>query len=289
MIYPQPDPKYFDDWIQWMQLLGRSSKTIEIYKSFIKLIPEDVEIFFANSNLRSRQLKVSSYKSYLRFLTKKMKLMSRGDLLDALDNLKVPTKRGKKPKWSVPKKQWAQFIRRAPNQVAKMGAWLGFHFGLRLGEISHLRIQDINFKSLEILIQEQKYSEKNNQCAWSPKYYKERQLPFTRGQSDVIKRWIYEVRPKELDHPYLLWTPRGKYKNQIVQERTFREWTYKIDKKMHPHVLRYSFATHYYNESKNIKLISDLLGHSNVATTSEYLQIGKQETMTKARQLFAEA
>ncbi|MHA2096668.1 MAG: tyrosine-type recombinase/integrase, partial [Candidatus Hodarchaeales archaeon] len=101
------------------------------------------------------------------------------------------------------------------------------------------------------------------------------------------KRWIEEIRPKDLPHSYLLWTQRGPRKNQLVQPRAFQRWCNKAE--IHPHVLRYSFATHYYNESKDVKLISELLGHSNVSTTSEYLQLGQKETMTKARKLFDQA
>lgn len=73
----------------------------------------------------------------------------------------------------------------------------------------------------------------------------------------------------------------------------FQRWCREVgerlqtSKSFHPHVLRYSFATHYYEVSKDVKLVSDLLGHANVSTTSEYLQLGHKETMNKARQLFA--
>ena len=61
----------------------------------------------------------------------------------------------------------------------------------------------------------------------------------------------------------------------------------RVSENFHAHVLRYSFATHWYNESKDIKLISDLLGHSDVATTSNYLALGKSKTMEKGRTLFS--
>lgn len=284
-IYPKP--QFFDEYTQWLQTQGRASNTIRQYIYRLKNIPDDVEAYFANPNLIGKKLKFAAYRSYLKFLTKKKKLMSKEDLLDALDTFKAPAKRGNNHsdrKWSVPKAKWATHIRQTPNRVGKMGVWLGFHFGLRLSEILHLRVQDINFKDQLILVRP--HRKETGQEAWYPKYYRERQIPFTKDHEDTLKRWINEIRPKDLPHPYLLWTTRGPRKYQLVSWRTFQNWCKKAG--VRPHVLRYSFATHWYEKSKDIKLISELLGHANVSTTSEYLQLGKKETMSKARSLFTQ-
>ena len=126
-----------------------------------------------------------------------------------------------------------------------------------------------------------------NQEAWWPKSNRPRQVPFTKAQGEILGRWI-ERRPKELEHPYLLWTmgKQSRTKFCSVKSRTFQRWTMLTHPKLKPHVLRYSFATHYYNQSKDIKLISLLLGHANVATTSEYLAFSHEDTMKKGRALF---
>ena len=206
--------------------------------------------------------------------------------MNALETFKPPKRRGNNTsdrKWSVPKSKWADYIRKAPTSVAKMGMWIGFQFGLRLSEITHLRVQDIDYKRQEIKIRG--HNQTKGQESWSPKYNRERQIPFTQEQGRILKRWIQENRPENLPHDYLLWTLRGPRKNQMVLSRSFQRWC-KITG-INPHILRYSFATHYYNESKDVKLISDLLGHANVSTTSEYLQLGKKEVMKKARELFS--
>lgn len=166
-----------------------------------------------------------------------------------------------------------------------MGICLGFNFGLRLSEIIHLRVQDIDFSNQEVNIQIHKKAK--NQEAWWPKSNRPRQVPFTKAQGEILGRWI-ERRPKELEHPYLLWTmgKQSRTKFCSVKSRTFQRWTMLTHPKLKPHVLRYSFATHYYNQSKDIKLISLLLGHANVATTSEYLAFSHEDTMKKGRALF---
>ena len=173
-----------------------------------------------------------------------------------------------------------------------MGIWIGFHFGLRLGEILHLRIEDIDFRRKNILIRSHRQT--NNQESWKPKYNKDRTLPFTTEQTKTFKKWINEIRRKDLPHSYLLWNVRGKRKKERVLSKCFGDWCAitgrELDsRKFKPHIMRYSFATHYYIQSKDIKLVSDLLGHSNVSTTSDYLRLDQKETMDKARLLFGES
>ena len=286
-----PVPEFLDEYDLWLRTQGKAEGTIREYKHKLKNIPgeaETVEIYFADPNLPGKEIKFAAYRSYLTFLTKKKKLLSKEDLMDALDTFKPPKKRGNNHsdrKFSIPREKWTDKIRMVPSRVGKMGAWIGFHFGLRLSEILHLRVQDINFKDQVILIRPHRKGK--GQEAWYPKYNRERQVPFTKDQSDTLKRWIDDIRHKDLPHPYLLWTQRGPRKYQIVQPRAFQRQCNRAG--IHPHILRYSFATHWYNESKDVKLISELLGHSNVSTTSEYLQLGQKETMTKARALFAQS
>lgn len=219
---PTPNSEFFDEYFRWLRKQGRAENTIKVYIISLKNIPEDVENYFLNRNMPGAKLKFVAYRSYLRFLAKKIQEIDRNDLMIFLEEYKPPKQNGNsinEELYSIPKEKWVNYIRKAPNKVAKMGIWLGFQFGLRLGEIMHLRIQDVDFRTKNVFIKNQRKT--NSQKAWSPKYKKERSVPFTKEQGKTLKRWINEIRPKNLDHNYLLWMERGRRRGSIVQEKTF--------------------------------------------------------------------
>ncbi|MHA2244883.1 MAG: hypothetical protein ACXADY_07925 [Candidatus Hodarchaeales archaeon] len=51
--------------------------------------------------------------------------------------------------------------------------------------------------------------------------------------------------------------------------------------------IRYSFAHWFYETSvHDIKLTSDMLGHSSVAITTKYLEVSRDDMMSRARDVF---
>ena len=50
-----------------------------------------------------------------------------------------------------------------------------------------------------------------------------------------------------------------------------------IDKDVHPHMLRHTFATDLFRKTKNIRLIQKALGHAQITTTQIYTHIVDDE------------
>jgi integrase len=278
---PQPNPTFLEGYKDWSRLTGHSENTIKCYSYSLRNIPENVDAYFSNKQLKGRRMKISAYRSYLNFLADEMDLLTLEQLTKILRKFKYPKRRGNnhsERKWSIPREEWTKYIKMAPHHIAKMGMWLGFQFGLRNGEIVHLRVNDISFENEEIIIRPRPKT--HNTVAWVPKHNRTRTIPFVTKHAQVLERWINETRPKELGHYYLLWTPRNYNK---VSEKNFWNWVKKVG--ANPHILRYSFATNLYEVTKDIKLVSDLLGHANVSITSDYLQLGHKQTMRKAREV----
>ncbi len=64
-----------------------------------------------------------------------------------------------------------------------------------------------------------------------------------------------------------------------------------IIKEIHTHTLRHSYATHLLEDGMDIMTLKDLLGHQNIETTMEYLQIAQlvsQQKFSPLDTLFAQ-
>jgi integrase/recombinase XerD len=137
--------------------------------------------------------------------------------------------------------------------------------GLRRSELLNLKIKDIDSKRMTISIRQAK------------------------GNKDRLTL-LSEVALKELRIYYTLWKPKdylfegakgGQYGttsvHKIVQKAAIRVG---IIKKVTPHTLRHSFATHLLEDGINLRQIQVLLGHNTVKTTEIYTHIAVNHLKT---------
>ena len=140
--------------------------------------------------------------------------------------------------------------------------------GLRVSELTNLNISDIFFDDFLIKI--------------LGKGRKERFVPMSKIVKDMIKDYLNSERfntiKKKGFEDILFLNNRGE-KLTRVMIYTILNIAKKgtgIKKKVSPHILRHSFATHLIENGADISSIQHMLGHTNVSTTERYLHVSKE-------------
>ncbi|WP_175392657.1 MULTISPECIES: site-specific tyrosine recombinase/integron integrase [Aquimarina] len=130
--------------------------------------------------------------------------------------------------------------------------------GLRRSELLDLKLTDIDSKRMLIHIRNAK-NNKDRYSLLSEKVVKDLRIYY--------RQW----KPKE----YLFESPNGmKYSGKSVGAIVNRAATKAyIKRKVTPHILRHSFATHLLESGTDLRYIQTLLGHSSTRTTEIYTQV----------------
>ena len=133
--------------------------------------------------------------------------------------------------------------------------------GMRVSELTNLKKKDIYFDENEGRIKRAKGK-------------KERIFNI----SDDIKEELKELIEKNPDSEYVFSGPKGKLSDRNIQ-KIVKKAAIKagIQKDVHTHTLRHSFATHLLNEGVDIRKIQTLLGHEKLATTEIYTHISNED------------
>ena len=132
--------------------------------------------------------------------------------------------------------------------------------GLRRSEAIDLMISDIDSKRMMIKIT-------------GAKGKKDRYVQLSEGLLKLLRRYYTEYKPK-------VWLFEGQKGGQYTAEsisNLLKTAAQKagINKRVHPHILRHSFATHQLEQGIDIRFIQSWLGHESVKTTQRYTHVSE--------------
>jgi integrase/recombinase XerD len=138
--------------------------------------------------------------------------------------------------------------------------------GLRVSELTDLRISDINIKS------------KYLQCLG--KGSKERVVPLGSKACAALKKYLpkreFLIKKYNLIDNHLLVADDGRKISRQDIYNFIHHQGEKIHRAISPHTLRHSFATHLIENGADLRVVQELLGHSDVSTTQLYTHISKK-------------
>lgn len=148
--------------------------------------------------------------------------------------------------------------------------------GIRLSELINLKLEDIDFQKYQI-----KVLGKRN---------KERIIPFSKGINNLILNYITlknNYFSNRITDSYLFLSKTGKKAYPKLIYRVVNNYLSKITtlKKLSPHVLRHTFATHMLNNGAELNAIKELLGHANLSAT----QIYTHNSIDKLKKVYKQA
>ena len=144
---------------------------------------------------------------------------------------------------------------------------LMYSSGLRISELINLRISNVSLSEALVRI--------------FGKGSKERIVPIGDCALNALNKYIFNYRQELLkqNSDYLFLSVRGtKMSRQAffkIIKKIASEKNIKTD--ISPHTLRHSFATHMLNYGADLRIIQELLGHSDISTTQIYTHISKNK------------
>ena len=151
------------------------------------------------------------------------------------------------------------------NKKHKAMLFTAYSAGLRVSEIVHLKIADIDSKRMQVFIA----------CA---KGKKDRYVNLSPILLDILRNYIKLYKPAPRIYLFESEQSLQAYPVRTVQQIfTNAKTKAGIKKEVGVHSLRHSFATHLLDKGTDIKYIKDLLGHFDIKTTERYLHVSKRQ------------
>ncbi|GAB5401422.1 MAG: tyrosine-type recombinase/integrase [Aureisphaera sp.] len=224
---------------------------------------------------RSINRKISSLKSYYRFLLKTKQIevnpLAQHKALKTPKKIQVPFSKSEIDHVIdlLKKEEGFEGLRN------RLIVELFYATGMRRAELVQLRLASFSWSENIV-----KVLGKRN---------KERRIPLLPSIKETLERYLEERNKLEniVDGDFLLLSKKGVKLYETLVYRVINSYFSKASEKVKksPHILRHSFATHLLNEGADLNAVKELLGHASLASTQVYTH----NNMAQLKQVYREA
>ena len=240
--------------------LGKTRDIMRYYgeKQLEEVTTEELREFLLKYLKDERKLSdrsINYYNSVIRFIYEVT--------LDKLINKKqLPMRKKKKTVYKVlTKEELSTFFNVCDNFKFRTIFMLVYGSGLRIGEIANLRVEDIDSKNMRIFVR-------------AGKGNKERYTILPKQSLDMLREYWRKYRQHKRRGRIFL-SESGKAITVGVIREHFRKYRKKakINEKATLHTLRHNFATDLIERGVTLIQVKELMGHSNIRSTMEYIHV----------------
>lgn len=275
-------------WLKERKIQNQSEHTLQAYErdvsdflefcSIRNLNLNDIETAdlreFLGSKVEHQQLSPSSLQRLLSAVRQFMKWAEQGQYMafNPADDFQL--KRQSRPLPGLVDIETVNQIldQPAPESEAQQQMWLRdkailellYSSGLRLAEVQSLRIKDVDFNRQLLRI--------------TGKGNKTRVVPFGQKAKDAVMQWlqIYPLWHGDfVPEAHVFITQKGNPlgARQIENRVKLQAQRAGVNVDLHPHLLRHCFASHMLSNSRDLRAVQEMLGHSNLTTTQIYTHV----------------
>jgi site-specific recombinase XerD len=159
----------------------------------------------------------------------------------------------------VSQEEVARLLEAAPGLKYKAALSVAYGAGLRVSEVANLKVSDIDSQRMTLKVEQGK-GQRDRYVMLSPQLL------------ELLRDWWRAARPQVWlfpgQNPINPITPR-QLNRAVHAAKTLAG----ISKRVSPHTLRHSFATHLLEQDVDIRVIQVLLGHAKLETTALYTRV----------------
>lgn len=142
---------------------------------------------------------------------------------------------------------------------------LFYSSGLRLAELVALDLDDLDLRDGTVRV--------------TGKGRKERVVPIGRKAGESLRTWLTQrTALAPVGEGALFLGRNGRRLGARAVQSRFAAWSGRqgLNRRVHPHTLRHSFASHVLESSGDLRAVQELLGHANLSTTQIYTHLDFQ-------------